>query len=196
MYDKKRATSFKSGVETSWVGFDKLFAIINNQEKIIRNTAVIGEIKAAEDYRKYLKETIRTGAPQMGYKPVSQDYWNLKASKGIDKEDLNLTGTMVSSIKIKWTKRGNVAVGILPGGRSNAPKGMGGLTPLEYARILETGQGEQPPRPVFKDSFRHWGGKARIVATIRASAELSVQQLKAGKPLRIGNARLMNPIKP
>jgi len=166
-----RGQSFSVGSKLSGE-WDKLAALTYAQQTQAKVYVGEGMRRVAVRYLTKLKQNLRSGGGKFSYKALSQGYQEKKTSSGLSGQMFKLSGTLIDSVKIYDTKRGNISVGIGDKaarrpkvGSFGAPKN---LTVGQYARILEKGReasgkgGPQPARPIFKDTWKEVQGKKLI----------------------------------
>lgn len=158
-------------VEIKMVGeWDKLRRLTNKQRLIIHQAGLKGQRLAAGSFKAFIKQRIISGTH--GYAPAKSSYLSRKIKAGGQNRLFIYTGAYLKSISIVTTPRGNIAVGI-PRNISEQPKKYGGGLPIwQYAQVLEKGsitRGIWPPRPLWRDSYLIWGGRARIAIYTRAA---------------------------
>jgi len=166
-----RGQSFSVGARL--VGdWNKLLLLTEEQQTQGKKTAEIGMNKSAEIYLAQLKKNLKGGGGKFGYDALSHEYQEKKSKAGLSVKMFELTGTLISSVSIYRTTRGNIAVGI-GDKKAQRPKvdgfgEPGKITVGQYARILEKGRGAsgkggpQPARPIFKDTWIEIGGKKMV----------------------------------
>ncbi len=180
-----RSRSFKSGINMQLEGFKNLTLCLNNLPKNIHNTAIIGEIRAAQSFERYWKKQVSNGGAQFAFPPLSQKYMfkKLDYSSG---DMFTLFGAYRKNIKVQWTKRGNVSVGIDKRAETNLVSGIGGEKNIsKYVNWIENGTSNIPARPLLAYSFKAWGGKKRIRSIVIQTMGSSVLLSKTVKSIRV-----------
>jgi len=177
-----RSKSFN--IEIDIANNSKLEAVLSGIKHELKNDAVIGQIKAAESFKRRYISDIKNGGARFGFQ-IGANYADKKMSATGEETPLNLTGTFAKSIRIHWTNRKNVAVGIDK--KKVAPKisGFGSKDPNKrfvtwYISIMEI------KYPITKLSFRAWGGKKRIKKEINKVLATNIDKyVKSGVVNRI-----------
>lgn len=137
-----------------WVKFNMLISSMNIK---VMAAASLAQREFAEKYRDRVKTNIRTGGRRFGYPPHSDKYSRYKGHYGGPSKQLMWSGAMHDAVQVMPLKGGRVGVGISRNAQREPYHGKETrLLPIsEYANVLEHGSGgDQPPRPVFSDTFK------------------------------------------
>lgn len=143
-------------LEGDWFKFQEL---INNFGPSVMISAQASQRAFANEYKKKVKENIRTGGKKFGYPGHSPKYAKYKSKREGPSRLLYWSGTMLNSVEVIPLAKGRFGVGIRRGvtrPRYKDEKTKKILTVSEYANILEHGTfgGQKlPARPVFSDSL-------------------------------------------
>lgn len=145
----------------------KLRELVNHQELWLRTAAIEGQLKFAQKYKKEVKKNIANGGKRFGYSN-SPKYVAAKARSGGGTTTLVWSKSMHDNVVVKYNKVGGLTLVGIPKGikRETYRKGDNNkLEVHEYANVLEH---RYPKKPVFTDTFRAIGGKAKIASTVQA----------------------------
>ena len=174
-------------LDGDWFKFSKLMNTFGTETMAIATAA---QHQFAEEYKKKVKENIRTGGKQFGYPEHSSAYSRYKSSKGGPGRLFYWSGALYNSVDVMRLPNGRLGVGIPKNAkRGNYPGEKG--TPLsvsEYANILEHGTRgglNIPARPIFSDTFKQNMGGKRGLQKFMADYIYAAYAIRGLKPKRI-----------
>ena len=144
--------------------------LVNSLDILISTAAIAGQRKFALDYKAAVRRNMRSGGSKFRYPPLSPKYLKFKSKHGGSGGMFIWDKNMHDAVDIQNLGVGKVGVGIKSGLKrpnydGESPEGNR-LTISEYANVIEHGSFPMPPRPIFGDTFKSMGGKARIKETI------------------------------
>lgn len=187
-----RGKSMTGAMGGTLVGdWGKFYNLTQVQIFQLRAAAEAGQFKAANEFKQYITEKIDEGATDFGFDPHSDKYKKYKEYVGAPSQFFQFTGTYQRSITIKSKRRVGIttySVGIpwdaphaetLPNGQTTEAD----ISVAEYAQLLEFGSLSRniPARPLWRESFKKFGGNIRIksIIMINMVASLRAMGIKA-----------------
>ena len=157
----RRISDFSPEVEL-FGDWDKVQKLLDGIDLTIRIGTTMGQVSAANKLKAVIRKNIRENGGSIGWPPVSRRYAMKKRSMGYDPNNLLvLTGLYYRSINI-WSNGNTYYVGLKA--RTRNMRTGGKITLAEIATILEHGSVVKKikARPLWKPSFKQFGGTARI----------------------------------
>lgn len=172
--------SFTGGVGVKLEGdWNKLLNITNNQRLVLLAAYKKGQKAAATAFWKEIRKQMRTGGWSLGITadPINPESkypdWKARHGGNWDKSFI-LSKTYYNSIEVienDNSSKPRISVGVRKGIRrpqigNNKP---GDLTVSDYANIVELGSEIRKikARPLWRLTFKHFGGKNRIRGFLR-----------------------------
>lgn len=141
-------------------------------------------LSASNKIKRIVRRNIRENGGSIGWPPVSENYAEFKSSLGYDPNNLyHLTGIYYRNITI-WSNAGVYYVGLKNHTRNTFTGGR--ITLIQIAKILEAGSFVRniQPRPLWKPSFRQFGGTLRLKGLIIWHIRNQIR-LKAGVTAKV-----------
>lgn len=150
-------------LEGNWFKFNE---IVNGTNILMVLATRQGQKEFAESYKAKVQKNILTGGKRFGYPQNSPGYTYWKLQRGGPSSALVWSRSFYANIEIRENKlKSRYMVGIPKGTKrpSYSTGDKNRLTIAEYANVLEHGTNKIPPRPIFKDTFKHdMKGKAGL----------------------------------
>lgn len=141
--------------------WDKTHRVFAQLPLAIKVGAELGENAALNELKKLIKQNIRTNGGSLGWKALSSRTLKNKSGSKYPTSILRMTGLYYRSITITKTANGTKYLGV-PSRTYYPNKGASGPTLLQVATIHEYGSDKIPARPLWKPTFKQFGGNARI----------------------------------
>lgn len=159
----RKIPNFKPRVEL-FGDWDKAERALINLPNAISVGTNLGRSAALKELERQIKQNIRNNGGSIGWQPLAERTLNNKKDSKYPTSILRMTGLYYKSI-MQWSDNSTGAMFLGLKSRTYYPdKGASGLTVQQVAKVLEYGSSIRniPARPLWRPTFRMFGGNARI----------------------------------
>jgi len=148
----------------------KLHKLVYDLDNLIHTAYNRSSKKAATKFYRMVRSNIQDGGSKFAFPKLAQSTIDRKIALGFDPSPFVFYGYYYRSVKL-FKKKDQWHVGIKKGAK-NPKTGKGSnFTIAQYASVLETGSrdGKIPARPLWKETFKLFGGQKKVKAMMIAS---------------------------